>query len=82
MTKRIYVACKEIGYFDYDTNTGRVTNTEKDFMDVWQGTFLKVESVKLGKRPILTFNKRERKRIKKQPVYTKLNYKVTKIIDL
>lgn len=71
----------EIGYMMI-TQRGKVIETEHCFEEIWEGAYLDIATIKVGERPLISFNVRENKKIGKQPVYDLLQTEVEAFIKI
>lgn len=79
---KVILDSEEIKYFVINAKDGRILESgETENHDTWEDTFVKLETVEVGKAPKISFNYGffTRSCSKKLPVWADLNYKVTKI---
>lgn len=72
----------EIEFLTINTETGRVQDSGSE--DLFEDTFVKVETVKVGETPTISFNYGmfSRPGSTKTPIFVELNYIVTEIITI
>lgn len=80
---KIFVDNKEIDFLQFN-DKGRITanGDVEDTTKAWDSVFIDPSSVNVGECPKICFNKRENKKIGKDPVWTQLNYPITKIEEI
>lgn len=80
MLKKIYINSKEIEFFIFSEETGKIKSSGDINQDTWEDTYLDLNSIVIGKEPVVSFNKAVRTRNKNiEPVWTPLIYKITSI---
>jgi len=76
ITMKIYIDSDEIKFIKVNGD-GKITKTglPKEYKD-FDRTYVDMKSIKVGEYPVVSFNKFI---LKDKAVWTKLNYKITKI---
>lgn len=83
MLIKVHLNSKEIDFLIISKETGKIKSSGDVNPDTWEDTYVDLNSVVLGKEPVISFNKAFRTRHKNnEPVWTPLIYKITLIEEV